>query len=170
MPSSLSFRPAAPDDAELIAAAVARGFEGYREFAPAGWERPLVEREAELVRVALADSGSWCAIAEAGGVMAGHSFFAPAAAGARASEEPGLAHLRGLFVEPEWWGSGLARELHSMAIGEAARRGWHAMRLFTPEGNARARRFYEREGWTRTGATFELANGLPTVEYRRALG
>lgn len=170
MLAGFSFRDAAPDDAEAIARAVRRGFEGYREFAPAGWQPPDFEREVGLVSVTLSDRASWCVIAERDGAMAAHCMFAPAAHSFRGSEEPGLAHLRGLFVEPEWWGSGLARELHEMAIAEAAARGWHTMRLFTPEGHQRARRFYEREGWRQVGVTFEIANGLPTVEYRRALG
>ena len=44
------------------------------------------------------------------------------------------------------------------------------MRLFTPAGQARARRFYEREGWVQAGAEFhEPALGLALVEYRYAL-
>jgi predicted GNAT family N-acyltransferase len=44
------------------------------------------------------------------------------------------------------------------------------MRLFTPEGQARARRFYEREGWVQYGEPFEAGLGIPLVEYRRELG
>ena len=169
MPPGFALRDALPDDAGAIAAAVARGFDGYRSFAPAGWEPPPVEREVELVRVTLSSRDTWCVIAERDGAMAAHCLFAPAAIGTFATDEPGLAQLRGLFVEREWWGSGLALELHSMAIAEAAGRGWTAMRLFTPAGQARARRFYEREEWTLRGEPFELANGLPAVEYRRPL-
>jgi hypothetical protein len=54
---------------------------------------------------------------------------------------------------------------------EAAReRGFARMRLFTPEGQARARRFYEREGWRVAGAAFvPPALGLALVEYRLEL-
>jgi len=42
------------------------------------------------------------------------------------------------------------------------------MRLWTPQGAGRARRFYEREGWTATGNVHEDSPfGLPTVEYAR---
>jgi GNAT superfamily N-acetyltransferase len=171
MPPGFVFRAATPDDAELIASAVRRGFEGYRQFAPAGWEPPNFEREVELVAANLGDPQSWCTIAEVnGGAIAGHCMFSPAATAFRSSDEPRLAHLRGLFVEPRWWGTGLARELHAMALHEAAARGWLNMRLFTPAGQQRARRFYEREGWRQIGVTFEIADGLPTVEYRRGLG
>jgi hypothetical protein len=44
------------------------------------------------------------------------------------------------------------------------------MRLFTPSGQARARRFYEREGWTLADGPYDDDHvGLPVVEYRRAL-
>ena len=42
------------------------------------------------------------------------------------------------------------------------------MRLFTPAGHARARRFYEREGWEPRGEpTLEEPLGLELIEYRR---
>jgi hypothetical protein len=45
------------------------------------------------------------------------------------------------------------------------------MRLFTPAAHARARRFYEREGWVAAGDEFHDAGpNLALVEYRRALG
>ncbi len=44
------------------------------------------------------------------------------------------------------------------------------MRLHTPSGQARARRFYEREGWQAAGAhAADAVLGLETVEYRRRL-
>jgi hypothetical protein len=43
------------------------------------------------------------------------------------------------------------------------------MRLWTPEGAGRARRFYEREGWRLTGRSHPAsAFGLTTVEYERS--
>jgi hypothetical protein len=55
--------------------------------------------------------------------------------------------------------------------GDAAiARGFTAMRLFTPADQARARRFYEREGWTVAGAPFTHEDlHLSMVEYRRVL-
>jgi hypothetical protein len=60
--------------------------------------------------------------------------------------------------------------LHARALDEAAHRGFTAMRLFTPAGQARARRFYEREGWKVAGEPFDDSEfGLALVEYRREL-
>jgi hypothetical protein len=57
-----------------------------------------------------------------------------------------------------------------MALEEAARRGFPTIRLFTPVGQARARRFYEREGWEERGEPFDAPLGLSLIEYRRELG
>jgi hypothetical protein len=43
------------------------------------------------------------------------------------------------------------------------------MRLYTPEHQARARRVYEREGWTVRGDPISSPMGMPVVEYRRPL-
>jgi GNAT superfamily N-acetyltransferase len=76
-----------------------------------------------------------------------------------------------LFLRPRWWGSGLAGRLHRLALEEAARQGYETIRLYTPVGQARARAFYAREGWTEAGPPFaEPLLGLDLLEYRRALG
>jgi predicted N-acetyltransferase YhbS len=118
-----SFREATPADADAVGRAVAEGFEGYREVAPEGWEPPWVPGEVELVTGLMADGQLWCLLAERGGELAGHVAFIPASAGFSPVDDPGLAHFRQLFVEPRWWGSGLAGRLHAAALGEAARRG-----------------------------------------------
>ena len=79
-------------------------------------------------------------------------------------------HFWMLFVRPPWWGSGLAHRLHAAACAEARARGFAALRLFTPAAQARARAFYEREGWTVAGAPFAHDTmGIDMVEYRRPL-
>jgi hypothetical protein len=57
-------------------------------------------------------------------------------------------------------------------VAEARAAGrYAAMRLHTPAEHARARRFYEREGWTADAPPFyEPMLGLTLVTYRRALG
>jgi hypothetical protein len=51
---------------------------------------------------------------------------------------------------------------------DAARElGFSELRLFVAEGQARARRFYEREGWRPAGEPFDdPIPGLRMVEYR----
>jgi GNAT superfamily N-acetyltransferase len=147
------------------------GFETYRSFAPAGWEPPItsVERARIADRLPLADA--WCRIARAGGETAGHvAILAAREDGGKGEPIPGLAHLWMLFVREPWWGSGLAARLHGLAVEEAAARGYESMQLYTPALQARARGFYERQGWSTDGVvTFEPMMGLDLVRYTRAL-
>ena len=84
--------------------------------------------------------------------------------------DPGLAHLWQLFVRPSHGGSGAAPELLDAAVQAAAERGYDRMRLFAAAGQVRARRFYEREGWTAPEPPRpDPAFGMDTVEYRRTV-
>jgi GNAT superfamily N-acetyltransferase len=165
-----SLRPAVPDDTEQLAVTVTEGFEGYRAFAPPGWRPPEEDGRPDRLRERLASDGVWCLVAEEDGEMAGHVSFLPARIHPHPSDDPAMAHLWQLFVRRRWWGTGLAAELLSEAVREAGARGFSSMRLFTPAAQARARRFYEREGWTPAGAPFDDPDfGMPLVEYRRAI-
>jgi len=166
----VELRPGTSADAEELADAMVRAFELYRPFAPPGWS--LAPQAVERTRLAeqLAKPRGWCLVARSGGALAGHSSFVAAAAHSRPVQDPELAHLTALFVEPSHWGTGLATVLHGAALRAAAERGFSEMRLFTPTGQARARRFYEREGWTAWGPPeLDEAFGLELVEYRRRL-
>jgi GNAT superfamily N-acetyltransferase len=59
--------------------------------------------------------------------------------------------LEALFVVPEQWGTGVAVALHDAALERVAASGWLAAELDVMVDNARARRFYERLGWTADG-------------------
>ena len=158
-------------DAPVLAETVRQGFESYREFLPPGWDPPPEEFERSRIEERLS-ADAWCLIAFAGDEPAGHVALLPAREETGESEDrlliPGLAHLWMLFVRRPWWGSGLAPHLLSLAVAEAAHRGFSEMRLFTPHGQVRARRFYEREGWSTNGIAMpEPMLGLDLVEYRR---
>jgi GNAT superfamily N-acetyltransferase len=163
---SWTLRRAGMDDAPAISETLAIGFEGYREFAAYGWQPPEVRgvRELARMRARLGASATWATIAEQDGLVAGHAGFFP---------QPGVhdsAHLWALFVRPAWWGSGLAGELLAGAIEAAIAQGYRRMRLYTPRDQARARRFYEREGFSATGwVGLEEPLGLVLVEYARDL-
>jgi GNAT superfamily N-acetyltransferase len=166
-----AFRAATPDDAGRIVAITVEGFETYRSFAPAGWTPPSASEEAgRLVRL-LGEGDVWYRVAEHEGELVGHVGFLPADRVSFARiDDPGLVHFRQLFVTRGHWGTGLATRLHAAAIDEARARRFTAMRLFTPGGQQRARRFYEREGWSLTRPpAFDARIGLEIAEYRRAL-
>jgi hypothetical protein len=61
----------------------------------------------------------------------------------------------------------VAHALHAAALDEARERGLTEQRLFVATGQARARRFYEREGWSFAGDPFDdPVPGLTVIEYR----
>ncbi len=130
------FRPATAADTERLAKAVIDGFEGYRSFAPDGWTPPSLAGEIEGLRPLLGDEQVWCVVAEADGRLAGQITVLPAARAVHPVRDPALAHLRNLFVHPDFWGSGLATALHAAAVETARERGFAEMRLFTAAGQA----------------------------------
>jgi GNAT superfamily N-acetyltransferase len=166
----LEFRDATAADAPRLAVVMAEGFDSYRAFAPAGWQPPSADEFRDAMAKRLGQPGVWCRLAERGPDLAGYVALLPAAESRRPVADPRLAHFWMLFVSAAWWGTGLAAALHAAACEAAAARGFTAMRLFTPTGQERARRFYEREGWQLTeGPHVEEDLGLSVVEYRRAL-
>ncbi|HET8756993.1 MAG TPA: GNAT family N-acetyltransferase [Solirubrobacteraceae bacterium] len=163
-------RPATRADVPVMAETVRQGFEGYRAFLPPGWEPPASEFEAARISERLALEDTWCRVAVDAG-PAGHvAFLAAREQTGERAVIPGLAHLWMLFVREPWWGSGLAPHLLDLAVTAAAHQGYAAMRLFTPAGQARARAFYEREGFVLDGAPrWEPMLAFDLVEYRRDL-
>ena len=170
--SRWTVRRATPADQATIERIAQIGLDTYAEFTP-GWTRPRRFDETNARRLAelMPDPMFFGLVAEADGraiayvtLWQAHTQDAPPA------PIPGLGHLAQLFVLPEWWGSGVAKELHDAALAEGRRRGYERIRLFTPRDHARGRRYYEREGWAPTGTQMlgrEL--GLEIVEYARSL-
>jgi GNAT superfamily N-acetyltransferase len=169
--TAFEIRAATPADVPVLSETVREGFETYKVFLPAGWEPPPSEFERSRIEQRLGFDDAWCRVAFAGTDPAGHVAFL--AAREQTDDRPlipGFAHLWMLFIRKPWWGSGLARRLLALAVAEAARQGYEEMRLFTPAGQARARAFYEREGFATDGTLRpEPMLGLDLVEYRRRL-
>jgi GNAT superfamily N-acetyltransferase len=165
-----ALRPPTVDDAAAMVAVTVEGFSGYRSFAPAEWVAPSATEELERLRHLLVDDDVWYRVAEHEGELVGHVGFLPSRLSFARIDDAGLAHFRQLFVRTAHWGTGLATRLHAAAIDEARARGFDAMRLFTPAGQRRARRFYEREGWSLARPpAYDERLGLEIAEYRRAL-
>ncbi|MBA2239685.1 MAG: GNAT family N-acetyltransferase, partial [Solirubrobacterales bacterium] len=81
-----------------------------------------------------------------------------------------VAYLWQLFVAAPWRGRPLAGRLLAWAVADAAARGYDSMELLTPRPHARARRFYEREGWTLAGpGGWDAELRMELVLYRRGL-
>jgi GNAT superfamily N-acetyltransferase len=109
-------------------------------------------------------------VAVSGGQVGGFANFGPTrdadAGGARVGE------ITAIYVLPEAWGAGLGRSLMTVAVSYLAAAGYETAALWVLESNARARRFYDRAGWTADGsAKQEEIAGSPVTEvrYRRPL-
>ena len=76
--------------------------------------------------------------------------------------DPNSGYLDQLCVAPAERGSGLATAL----LNEAKRRSPGVVELDVNEANARARRFYEREGFSIAGRGVSPHSGLPTFKMR----
>jgi GNAT superfamily N-acetyltransferase len=87
------------------------------------------------------------------------------------SEEPDVAELYAIHVEPDLVGTGVGRLLIADALTGLAAYGSSAV-LWVLEGNVRARRFYERGGWSVDRTTRDSPIGVETtrqVRYARGL-
>ena len=60
----------------------------------------------------------------------------------------GVGQLRRLYVLPHRWARGIGTLLYDAALGALKEDGYPEAGLWVLEENARARRFYERRGWT----------------------
>jgi RimJ/RimL family protein N-acetyltransferase len=157
-------RPATRDDAGRLAALVSDAFAAYRDISPPGWAPRAHPPEDE--HEALDHPDARTVVADPGGVLAGVVSYQPAATTRLASDDPGLVHFRRLFLHPGWHGTGLAQRLHDLAVDDCRARGFTRMVLFTPYAQGRARRFYERAGWTHVAD--DVADpllGMATSEY-----
>jgi GNAT superfamily N-acetyltransferase len=165
-----TLRTAEITDAERLARCVADGFAAYRDFAPPDWEPPSFELQVELFERALPDREVYCLLAEGeDGELAGLVTIRPGSFAPMSLPED-AAFLWRLFVEPPFYGTGLAKVLHDDALREAGERGYAAIHLLAAAGQARARRFYEREGWVLEGGPFvQEGFGMDVVEYRRPI-
>ncbi len=163
-------RVASAADAGVIAETLTEAFEGYRSWAPPEWSPPPSEGAESFLAAALSRSDVWFLVAIAHETAVGHVALSPFTGVQQQPAPAGTINLWQLFVRPPWQGRGVATELMRAAEAEARRRGFTRMRLWTPCDAARARRFYEREGWKTTGDTRDTTPfGLPAVQYARTL-
>jgi RimJ/RimL family protein N-acetyltransferase len=80
--------------------------------------------------------------------------------------------LWGLYLLPDAWGSGIARALMSAGLAKLQGAGYTEAVSWVLEDNPRARRFYEREGWTEDGGSrvgTHLEVETRELRYRRPL-
>ncbi len=145
----VTIRPATRDDADGIGESHASAWEQAfaHLFDPeflarsgasrrTGW-RHSIERNLRPLNVLL--------VAEVGGVVRAFGQGAP-------TDEPTTAEVRGFYAHPDVWGTGAAGALMA-ALLDALATDAISVVLWTPRGAGRARRFYEKAGFSLTGET-----------------
>jgi ribosomal protein S18 acetylase RimI-like enzyme len=98
-------------------------------------------------------------VAVAGGEVVGFTYTGP-------SEVPDAGELYAIHVLPEHQGTGIGRALMVDALTALTAHGARAV-LWVLDGNAHARRFYERGGWTADGEVREAPIGPATTRQLR---
>jgi GNAT superfamily N-acetyltransferase len=167
---AFKIRPGSRHDLGMMADNLEEGFGTYRSWAASGWEPPSrVEMLLGMMQRFTKD-GSWCVVAFTDeGEAAGHATARPELA-EDGRPRPDMARLTHLFVRRRFWGSGVADLLHERIVAGMRERGFGSACLWTPVDQARARAFYERNGWRPTGALDpENDLQLELLEYLREL-
>jgi len=96
----------------------------------------------------LGEGGRHVVVAESGGRMVG---FASVGPGRDADLGGTTGQLTTLYVVDDAWGTGVGRALHDAALSRLADAGYRRGVVWMLSTNARARRFYDRQGWTADG-------------------
>lgn len=167
-------RPATVEDAEEIARVhVASWRVAYEGLMPAGYLQSLdVQARAERWRSTLAatDAKARVLVGEAGDGLVG--FIAVGAC----RDEPTSCILSGevtaIYLDPAHWGQGLGRGLLAAGRSSLVDMGFADAILWVLDTNARARAFYEADGWVFDGdVKTDESRGFAVreVRYRRAL-
>ena len=142
----------------------------YREIIPAEiiQGRSLeqrVEQWRSIVTTA-SEGGGWVHVALDGeeviGFVSGNA--------SRDADGAGVGEVSAIYVAPKRWRAGSGSALLDVATGALRAAGFAEATLWVLKANARARSFYEREGWAPDGAGQTLGQTeILEVRYRRRL-
>ncbi|MEU6144949.1 GNAT family N-acetyltransferase [Streptomyces sp. NPDC047081] len=156
------------DDCDRVAEIRVGGWRtAYRGLIPQSYlDSMSVPDDAERRRARLLEGnpGVVNVVAERDGEVIGWACHGPY----RDGEVPtGGVELYAIYVHPERYGAGVGRSLIEESIRRCTAAGHTRLYLWVLEGNARARRFYERSGFHPDGAAepFEV-DGVPVPEVR----
>lgn len=171
-PPGFRYRAATPRDAVALTGLITSAMDTYRGFAGPGWKPPPPLQQETEMRTTLRRGDTRARVAfDADGGLVGFTGWTPAPSEDAPSDGAvARAHLWALFAAPPAWGTGLAEELHSWSIDGMRGHGYVSAQLWVVRENARARAFYEREGWSAAGG--EMHNkqlALTMVRYERGL-
>ena len=156
--SQIYVRKAKSEDASGILACLREAFEEFRErYAPDGFLDTVLTPGTLQKR--LEKMSAFVAV-NSGGQVVG-----TIACNVVSSEE---GHLRGMAVLPSMRGNGVAAQLLRRAEEELRLCGCTRVTLDTTEPLERAMRFYEKNGYCRSGRVSDFF-GMTLIEYQKAL-
>lgn len=69
----------------------------------------------------------------------------------RDNDFEGVGEIIAIHLKPEFWGKGISKPILNAAIAELRHLGYAKITLWTFEANARARKFYEKNGFAFDG-------------------
>jgi len=149
-----SLRRATPADAGGILRCLQAAFEPYRScYTPDAFRDTVLT--PVTIQLRLATMAVFVAATPAGEIVG------TIGCGVVSPEE---GHIRGMAVLPQWQGGGLAAQLLQAAESELRAQGCHRITLGTTQPLERAMRFYEKNGYRRSGNAGDFF-GMPLVEY-----
>jgi GNAT superfamily N-acetyltransferase len=160
-------RVATGDDALAVETIRVHGWRtAYRHVLPAHeLDAMPIAPERWRPRLATPPRGWTTFVAEEDGEVVGFASVGPS------RDEHGVGELYAIYVEPARWSAGAGRAMLERAETQL-RSEFDAATLWVLEENARARRFYERAGWSADGERkTEERWGVraPEVRYRKEL-
>jgi GNAT superfamily N-acetyltransferase len=107
--------------------------------------------------------GPYTLVAVVGDTIRGHI----TVGGSRDEDAVDSAEIWSLYVDPPYWGSGVSAALLTAGCNRLSRVGHEQAFLWVLATNMRARRFYERNGWTTDGVEKPVILGGASVHQVR---
>ena len=113
----LEIRAPRSGDARPMAALMLTGNSTYREWAPRFWRPPGLERTQAQWHLRLREDDRWSRLAvDRDPALVALASWRPAREqGEDGSRVPGVSYVSHLYVHPDRWGEGVARQLLSLA-------------------------------------------------------
>jgi GNAT superfamily N-acetyltransferase len=103
-------------------------------------------------------------VADRDGYLLGFAHVGPAL---EADSGPTTGQLGTLYLRPETWGTGIGRQVHDAGLERLMEAGYDRAILWMLSTNARASRFYERQGWRRDGRIrVQQFGGAVVIDHR----
>jgi GNAT superfamily N-acetyltransferase len=150
----LLVRTATTDDRAAVAAVHVRSWQAvYRGLLPDEYLDGLRPEDRATRYTFGSDESSRQStiVAVENGVISGFATMGPS----RDSDIPDAGEVYAIYVDPDSWGLGVGRLLMTTARSHLERMGFSRALLWVLDGNDRAQRFYDTDGWVPDGVRRE---------------